>query len=340
MRQILKNKRPKSPSEQNRLYLVVLAGALMAYQNCSSGFEIVEPPQLASTLEADPVPDTPDDPVDPVDPVDPADPADPVDPMEPTNPTEDTRADFLFTGGFEQDDWMSKFGLSGGAGFTSRVSSPSVSGSALKLRYLNNQVGPQNGGLDKRGQARFSTLGFANREEGYLRYYVRFPNGFDWGADGGKLPGFGSESPVSGCPGSDAEKLNGWSARYMWAAGGGLKAYIYAMPQGEWDKPCGQGVSASNFKFVTNRWYSLEQYVKLNSPGQANGILKVWVDGNLVIERTNIPYRNSGAESLKIGSLFFSTFYGGSRGPTQGDQELYLDNFVIAPSLIGPLTLP
>lgn len=49
-------------------------------------------------------------------------------------------------------------------------------------------------------------------------------------------------------------------------------------------------------------------YVKMNSGNNTNGILKVWQDDSLVIDR-NIQFRAN--DSLGVSSLMFSTFFGG-----------------------------
>lgn len=74
----------------------------------------------------------------------------------------------------------------------------------------------------------------------------------------------------------------------------------------------GYGVSISRgaIKFKTNTWTKLSVYVKMNDANASNGELKVWQDGALVINASNIKYRTSN----KIGatSLMFSTFFGGA----------------------------
>ena len=39
------------------------------------------------------------------------------------------------------------------------------------------------------------------------------------------------------------------------------------------------------FRLENNRWYCIEQHVKLNTPGQSDGVLRGWVDGRLAFER-------------------------------------------------------
>ena len=45
------------------------------------------------------------------------------------------------------------------------------------------------------------------------------------------------------------------------------------------------------FEFPRGKWVKLEQEVVLNTPKKTDGILRVWVDGTLAIDRTDMTYR-------------------------------------------------
>lgn len=51
------------------------------------------------------------------------------------------------------------------------------------------------------------------------------------------------------------------------------------------------------------------QYIKLNRHGHHDGVIKVWVDGHLKYNATNLVFRKD--NSIKINGIFFSTFFGG-----------------------------
>ena len=48
-----------------------------------------------------------------------------------------------------------------------------------------------------------------------------------------------------------------------------------------------------------NRWYSIEQYLKLNTPGENDGVLRAWVDGRLAFEKICVfaPWTGSRSNS-------------------------------------------
>ena len=62
-----------------------------------------------------------------------------------------------------------------------------------------------------------------------------------------------------------------------------------------------------------NRWYAIEQYVKLNTPGKHDGVLMAWIDGRLVLHRYGIRFRDT--TDLKIEKLWMNVYHGGTRPP-------------------------
>lgn len=56
-----------------------------------------------------------------------------------------------------------------------------------------------------------------------------------------------------------------------------------------------------------NRWYTLHQHIKLNTPGQRNGLLEMFVDGRLALRETDVFYRESGKGTVKINNILFHT---------------------------------
>ena len=73
----------------------------------------------------------------------------------------------------------------------------------------------------------------------------------------------------------------------------------------------------------------------MNSPGRNDGVLKAWIDGVLVFERSDLRFRD--VPELKIESLWMNVWYGGT-DPAPQDMTLYIDNLVISRKYIGPVT--
>ena len=136
-----------------------------------------------------------------------------------------------------------------------------------------------------------------------FEYKVRFDGDFPF-TRGGKLPGLAGGNAPTGCVNTDA---NGFSARMMWRQNGALIGYLYDQDQGG---DCGNNI-ASGVNFKAGQWYALKERVKLNTGSNHDGVLQIWVDDRLVIDRKNMEYMVAGAANL-INVLLFHSFFGGS----------------------------
>jgi hypothetical protein len=196
-------------------------------------------------------------------------------------------------------------------------------------------------------QIYFRSLPGGEPEEAYFRYYLRL--GDDWNPEheGGKMPGFAGTYGRAGWGPRATNGLNGWSARGNFFAVDpdsakvsqlrGLGSYVYTATTTQVDGEVWGWNLGPTGLVPKNRWVSIEQRVKLNTPGQDNGVLQVWVDGQPAFSRTDIRWGDTAA--LKIESVWMNVFYGGTGVPTH-DMTLYIDNLVIARHYIGPGNFP
>jgi nitrous oxidase accessory protein NosD len=84
----------------------------------------------------------------------------------------------------------------------------------------------------------------------------------------------------------------------------------------------------SDTTMVAGVWYSVRQRVKLNRPGQRDGVLQIWLDGRKVLDQRDIQFRNT--SNLKIDRFFFSTFFGGGDDwRASKDEIVFFDDFRI-----------
>lgn len=184
-------------------------------------------------------------------------------------------------------------------------------------------------------QYRFAKRNRTEPEEIYFRYYLRLAP--DWNPlRGGKFPGIGGTYGRAGWGGRRVDGTDGWSARGLF---GGIKSgqtpvgfYCYHadMPgkYGEnwyWDRNDFAGLKKG-------RWYCIEQYAKMNTPGVKDGVLKAWVDDRLVYEKTDVRMRN--IDELKIETVWINVYYGGTWTATD-DYHLFIDDIVISHARIG-----
>jgi hypothetical protein len=92
-------------------------------------------------------------------------------------------------------------------------------------------------------------------------------------------------------------------------------------------------VQRPNFTPQTDRWYSYELMVKLNTPGQRDGRVAVWIDGNLIADYPNLRMRDT--TSVKIDQMQLELH--AKSNPSRADRKWY-DNVVVARSYIGPMS--
>ncbi len=154
-------------------------------------------------------------------------------------------------------------------------------------------------------------------------YWVKFPSDFDF-VLGGKLPGVGSYHAKTG--GSKPNGYDGWSVRAMWNQHGQLGQYVYHFDQ---VNNFGEFMPWSIPSISKGKWHHIKTMIALNSPKQANGTIRTWLDGKLVLNRNNIRFRM--IKGLEIERFLFSSFFGGSgkKCAPKKDEQIYLDDFVI-----------
>jgi len=113
---------------------------------------------------------------------------------------------------------------------------------------------------------------------------------------------------------------DGWSARLHWRTDGSggspttrdtanVVQYVYHPDQPgtfgqdiRWD----DGGDGQWAEFESERWYTLEQRVVINTPGENDGIIEAWLDGEKVLEVSNLRFRD--VDSFAIDQVLFSTF--------------------------------
>lgn len=170
--------------------------------------------------------------------------------------------------------------------------------------------------------------GMPASEAAIMEYKLKFSKDFQWKL-GGKLPGLGGGGIPVGCTTNLDKIQNGFSTRLMWRANGNLVVYTY-FPNRDITK-CGVDYQIfSNMK--TEQWYTVRQELKLNTPGEYNGVMKMYVDNVLVLDKKDILFRLSGKSNVKIDQIVFHTYSGGSDDSdwwSTEDQWIYFDDFKV-----------
>ena len=198
----------------------------------------------------------------------------------------------------------------------------------LRVRYPAGAASPnaaRMSGAPIGGGQFYGTLESGPVDHLFLRYYVRFPAGFDF-VKGGKLPGLYGGTETSG--GRIPDGTNGVSTRFMWRTGGQGEVYAYmpvrpGEPVSDEAKRYGISLGRGSWMFEPGRWQCLEQELILNTPGQGDGLVRVWLDGRKVFEAGGLLFRT--VPALQIEGVFFSTFFGGGDVSWAPSRELFAD---------------
>ena len=199
---------------------------------------------------------------------------------------------------------------------------------SMKVNYPKGKTGPVKGG------AGWMLTFKDDYNELYCAYSVKFAKSFDF-VLGGKLPGLVGGTANTG--GKRPTGMDGWSARMMWRADGYMVQYVYYPDQRrKWgDSLFWQKDFWSDYAFEPDVWYTVENRIKMNTPGEYDGVIEGWLNGELALRETGLRFRDTPA--LKIDKFYFSTFFGGQGyrwAPTK-DEYILFDNFIIS---TGPIT--
>jgi hypothetical protein len=249
------------------------------------------------------------------------------------------RADVLLACDFEDADWWRAWGATKQPVNTVLVEGEKAFGGKGKSLQVTVPKGEHTG----------TTFGYkfrqrigAEPEEIYFRYCLKFDPDWKNATSGGKLPGISGTYGKAGWGGRPVNGKDGWSARGLYVTRNGADAtaigfYCYHADM--------RGKYGENFIFQPRlehgRWYCVEEYCKLNTPGTgggkgaADGILRGWIDGKPAFEKTNIRFRD--VDTLKIEEVWVNVYHGGETPVPREDIHLYLDSMVIARQPIGPI---
>lgn len=143
------------------------------------------------------------------------------------------------------------------------------------------------GGKDADGgiESAWTTSGLNTARSACLAYSVWLPGGFSY-ADLGTLPGLFGGRKLS--PAERPEEGTGFAARVRWRDQGVSEVFAQ-LPGG----PDGIGIAipTNNAVLASGRWVRIDEEVVLNDPGKSNGEIRLWLDGQLVAEHAELPFR-------------------------------------------------
>lgn len=186
--------------------------------------------------------------------------------------------------------------------------------------------------------------GNAAVEEATLEFDVFFENSWDFTASG-KMHGLGPEQVVTGC--KKVEDVGGWSARTVFNKET-LRAYYYGQDQhtlkgNALGKICGHrvddvedtngaAVTTIEHMFKKEVWHRVTLYVKLNSQGNADGIISVSIDGTTVSHREQVAFRDNDGDADLMTRFYFQVFmnpltFPTAQGAETGDRGEFVEGY-------------
>lgn len=200
----------------------------------------------------------------------------------------------------------------------------------------------------------FTDHGYAQPDELYWRYWIRFDPGFRIDPPArGKLPGpatLGHDRCNGGRPSVPGEPC--FSARMLFS-----RTYPHAGEPGYPNGPDGKtllGFYTYHLDSPSNRgdiwtwdqidkdvavldngqWYCVEGRIKLNTPGARDGLLQGWVDGQLAFDKNDIGFRRAAESSMHIKTFWFDIYYGGSDSSPRNN-EIQFDSLALSSEKVG-----
>lgn len=144
------------------------------------------------------------------------------------------------------------------------------------------------------------------KDEYTIEYAIRFDPDFPW-SKGGKIPGFSGGKGYTGGEGELARTLgDGFSVRIMWREDGRLIPYVYHAGM---TKDYGDTFGKTIGYLTAGTTHLIRYYAKLNTGSNYDGILRIYLDDVLKVDKTDILYRT---DDSKIDTAHISIFAGGS----------------------------
>jgi hypothetical protein len=205
--------------------------------------------------------------------------------------------------------------------------SQSRSGSAsLEVRYLLGSTGP------------WMRYAFPGQDRVYSRYYRKWPANWQWPSKVGPhdthlFAMYGkqvfaptdtyltvsTESGYQGLPGSQQQGTIGLLTR--------------GILQGE-DYRVFSSLNSPPPPFLLDRWYCIETLATMNSPGNKDGRIQIWVNGVPRFDVTRLLLRDARNPRLQFDVFMFGPYF---HGGTPQAQSTWLDALVIATERVGCL---
>lgn len=161
--------------------------------------------------------------------------------------------------------------------------------SALKVKFNKAATRAADGSVQRYGMGfMWKPRAFQASAAACLTYSVKVPEGFVFGR-GGMLPGLGAPQPEG------ARDRTGVSSLLQWRENG--VGEVVALLGKDADRQPTL-LARDAFRLMPGHWTTLEHEVVLNTPGSADGVVRLWVDGKLKLERKGLVLRGNPDQAI------------------------------------------
>ena len=251
-----------------------------------------------------------------------------------------THPEWLWCDDFESDSALesSYFEVNRSGGRFGVTTETALGGTgALKGTYI---PGSEEAGNVKYsfGRTPVSQKNYADRDFTDIYWRVYMKTGAGWTGNGTKI---GRHIQFAGANWSEASVAMLWEDTASGVsvgidpASGVSGSTVVTTKYNDWDHLKWLGhVSATTPVYSSaniGRWFCIETRMKLNTPGQSDGVYSLWIDGKLEAEKTGLNWRGSYTQ-YGINAVFLENWI--NSGPSK-QLVRYFDNFVISEGRIG-----
>lgn len=176
--------------------------------------------------------------------------------------------------------------------------------------------------------------GYEDPEAMYAQYSIFFPE--DTVLERAtKIPG---PAGLYGDGGAGCNRVTGgsWSARGAAVPGDepgtvSFDYYVYHVghgdPSGGYD--CGDHFSWDG-SYPMGGWIEITQYVEMNTPGEHDGVLRGWVDGQQVFEKTDFQFRDENHPNIGVERFYGPYIYWGGTWGAPASQNVYFRDMTLS----------
>jgi len=164
------------------------------------------------------------------------------------------------------------------------------------------------GVFNKQGGAAFpwQPSRFKEAKSVCVSFNVKLPEDFDFSAEG-ILPGVASKQVLirdETDEYDDGELVRKFQAHPAWSRFGRIRFLAYDPTN---TSESGQFVIDTRTDLVPGRWHKIEQEIVMNDEGVSNGVVRLWLDGDLVINEAAITLTK---KPVKIDTAFYHVSHG------------------------------